>query len=294
MLKAIEDEVKGSTINLHGGEPLTIGHKNIDTLLSAIYKKNGKSGIQTNATLIDDEYIEMFKKYKTNIGISFDGPEELNEYRVGTDTEKVHNLIFKLKAYGLNVSIISVVSKANAGTDNRLEKFANFIIGLGKAGISGRLNPCGNSPDYQLPDQRLTYVYRQLFIAVLKGGGRWSPFIDILNSLKGKDAVCSLRSCDPFHTEAARVVLGDGTVTNCMRLSDKGLYYRQGSPSSIRSSVLRDTPQENGGCKGCRWFECCHGGCPSLAIDNDWRNRTTSCSLYKELFEIGAGILRNE
>ena len=39
-----------------------------------------------------------------------------------------------------------------------------------------------------------------------------------------------------------------------------------------------------GGCKDCEFFDNCHGGCPSQAINGDWRNRTELCDLYYDLF----------
>ena len=45
------------------------------------------------------------------------------------------------------------------------------------------------------------------------------------------------------------------------------------------------TPQEAGGCGGCRFFLMCKGQCPGTAIDGDWRNRTERCETWKRLFE---------
>ena len=51
-----------------------------------------------------------------------------------------------------------------------------------------------------------------------------------------------------------------------------------------RYLALYQTPQEIGGCQGCRFFLMCKGQCPGTAIDGDWRNRTEHCAVWKELF----------
>src|SRR5690606_5367531 len=59
---------------LHGGEALTAGHKVVETLMRKAYELAGCTNIQTYGYLIDDKYIEIFKKYKASVGISIDGP----------------------------------------------------------------------------------------------------------------------------------------------------------------------------------------------------------------------------
>jgi len=53
-----------------------------------------------------------------------------------------------------------------------------------------------------------------------------------------------------------------------------------------RYLALYNTPQEYGGCQGCRFFMGCRGQCPGTAIDGDWRNRTEHCSSWLAAFEL--------
>lgn len=53
-----------------------------------------------------------------------------------------------------------------------------------------------------------------------------------------------------------------------------------GSPARIRQAVLWATPQERGGCAGCRFFLQCGGQCPGTAIGGDWRRRSADCALW--------------
>jgi uncharacterized protein len=72
------------TFSWHGGEPLLSG---IDFYLKAVsfqrkYCPPGRkilNGIQTNGTLIDENWCRFLAEEDFLIGISFDGPEELHD-----------------------------------------------------------------------------------------------------------------------------------------------------------------------------------------------------------------------
>jgi uncharacterized protein len=62
----------------HGGEPTLAGKEYFKTVLSEQSQYFGscikvKNLIQTNGTLIDEEWIELFKKYDLSVGVSIDG-----------------------------------------------------------------------------------------------------------------------------------------------------------------------------------------------------------------------------
>lgn len=290
VLKRME-EFKNNRMTLHGGEPLVLPKKDVDKFLKKIVKLTGQSGIQTNGTLIDDDYIKMFKKYKTHVGISYDGPEELSDFRPGT--AHIDKVIKKLTEQGISVSTIMVISKANAGTDKRLKKLKDYILSLEKIKVCGRLNPCLGAPAYELSEKRLIKVYLELAKFCLENNLKWSPFVDIVRGLQGKTRVCTFMGCDAFHTSSATVIAGDGTVTNCMRTNQESLLLtRHPAERNTRSEILKEIAQEFGGCKGCEYWTACYGGCPSGAINSDWRNRTYLCSLWKILFQYFENILR--
>jgi len=286
---SLEDK---SQIVLHGGEPLTLGKENVDAILKTVFEKTGCSSIQTNGVLIDDEYVQMFEKYKTSVGVSLDGTGDLNRYRCGESmTAKIYSDIVRMKDRGLNVSVIAVLSKANAGSDSELELFENYLKNLSEKKISGRVNPCTGDPNCSLNDERLSIVYSRLAWYCYSNGLQWSPFTDIWNVMRGDGrVVCTFRECDIFHTRSAEVILGDALHTNCMRVSVKDLYMRHPSEYKTRSEILSQVPQEFGGCQDCEYWEYCKGGCPSQAIDGDWRNRTESCKMYKAVFSIARNI----
>ncbi|PIU15901.1 hypothetical protein COT20_01055 [bacterium (Candidatus Gribaldobacteria) CG08_land_8_20_14_0_20_39_15] len=268
---------------LHGGEPLVMPKEDVKKIFSKMKELTGKSSIQTNGSLIDDEYIKIFKEYDTSVGLSYDGPDELSGYRPGT--KNLDKKIEKLIKEGLKVSLIMVISKANAGTKQRLKKLKNYLLELDKMKICGRLNPCGGWPEYELDEKRLIEVYLDLADFCFHRNLKWSPFVDIINGLQGKPRVCTFMGCDPFSTPSATVIVGDGSVTNCMRTNEKGILLRYPIKHNTRDQILSQISQEFGGCQNCRYWSTCHGGCPTMAINGDWRNRTYLCPLWKALFQ---------
>ena len=291
---------KDCGLTLHGGEPLCIGKEDVETILAKSFllscspdEKAGQrgrhSGLQTNGKLIDNDYMEMFSKYNTCVGISMDGQGKLNAYRENEeDTNALWEKIVEMRKRDINVSVISVVSKANTRNGN-LEKIKDWLLLLKDMRISGRINPCTNSPECELPMEELIEVYLNLAPFVMEHHLRWSPFIDIVHGLQNKSRVCVFAGCDPFHTLSATVLLGDGTITNCMRTNKTGILLQHPVYCSTRDEILQETSQENGGCKDCEYFLACHGGCPSVA--DDWRDRTYLCPLWKALFRYYKNVL---
>jgi len=298
ILKRME-EFKDQEMSLHGGEPLCLPKKDVEKILAKMYELQGRSGIQTNGTLIDEDFIGMFKKYKTHVGISFDGPGELSEFRGWGNTEaakRARNLdktIERLVKEGIQVGLIIVISKSNAGTNERLKKLKDYLLKLKDLGITeGRLNPCQNAPEYELSIERLKEVYLDLAIFCLKHNLKYSPFIDIVHGLQGKSRVCVFSGCDIFSTPSATTILGDGSVTNCMRTNKEYVLLRHPAKYDTRTEILAETPQEFGGCKDCKYFTACYGGCPESGLNGDWRNRTYFCPVWKELFKFFENVLK--
>lgn len=280
---------KRTSITLHGGEPLCMPKNDVEAFLSKSYELSCRSAIQTNGLLIDDDHKAMFKKYNTNVGISIDGPSDLSDFRTSAHSaDIIYQTVKDMANDSIDVSLIVVVSKSNAGTDDKFNRFKSWILELAEMNLKGRLNPCGDINGlghYGLPEDRLVYVYLDLAKFLLERGLRWSPFEDISRRTRGETAVCTFMGCDPFHTDSATVILGDGLVTNCMRTNQGDIVLRGQNKCMTRSEVLQEIPQEFGGCRNCEFWNECNGGCPSMVVDNDWRNRTYLCPLWKELFK---------
>lgn len=78
----------------HGGEPMSSGLKHFKQLLEPLEASRKSSRlryvIQTNATLINEEWCELFKETEMDVGVSIDGPAWLNKNRVDWQGRETH------------------------------------------------------------------------------------------------------------------------------------------------------------------------------------------------------------
>jgi uncharacterized protein len=164
--KYIIQHIEATTDNVvmfswHGGEPTLAG---IDFYRKAVelQKKHlpiGKillNGIQTNGTLINDDWCRFLKKENFLVGISIDGPEEFhNRFRLknngtGTFNEVLRGYIL-LQQYEITTEILCVVNAFNAEYPLEVYRFfksldARFITFLplveripgSKTGVTGK------------------------------------------------------------------------------------------------------------------------------------------------------------
>jgi uncharacterized protein len=114
------------SITFHGGEPTLIGAENFARLAARARKRLGHRlagmTIQTNATLLDDRWVEVFRRYDVQVGISLDGPKEVNDaVRVdhagrGTHARTLAGLR-RAQDAGLQPSVLCVVNPGHSGID---------------------------------------------------------------------------------------------------------------------------------------------------------------------------------
>lgn len=290
---------------LHGGEPLLIPDDDIERFFEFIDEHwETPPWIQTNGSLINERHIEMFERYNVSVGISCDGPGELNKKRKAkngkTDqtTQKTINNIHRLADRGINVGMIVVLHKHNAGTDEKLSKLLDWLDGLTKKGVRGHFN-VGRMPtgDLQLSPER----YGEVLIETLEWVDEeeyrvWDPVIKMRQGmLEGDVDDCKYGTCDPRGAGYAKTITGSGDFSGCARMWAQigdGNPTLQG-PSNydsydsyqLRYEMLQKTPQDAGGCAGCPFWELCKGGCPANGIDDDYRRKTVWCEGLKAFYE---------
>jgi uncharacterized protein len=294
-------ERHGGPFTLFGGEPLAVPKDTLRRLWQWGLDRHGSNGVQTNGVLIDEEFVEMFGAYKVDVGISIDGPGELNDARwagsperTRAATAKTEAAIAALCARGTPPSLIVTLTRCNVG-DGRLPRWLGWLRSLAAAGVASvRLHLL--EVDSDAARARLSLTDDETFDALLGALdlGRecrisFDIFSDIDALLRGQDdhSTCVWRACDPLTTPAVQGIEGDGSPSNCGRVNKDGVGFGKAAARGFeRYLALYQTPQEHGGCQDCRFFLACKGYCPGTAIDGDWRNRTEHCNVLKRLFTV--------
>jgi uncharacterized protein len=288
---------KGVGFSLFGGEALLFPIKDMEHMLEWAKSIGATVGCQTNGSLITGRHLELFKHYGVGVGVSIDGPDELNNARQARDPEatlattrmSIVNLE-RLLAYGISTSLIVTLTAANAGSDGKIGKLISWLLYLRDHGLKyvnlHTLEPHGD-PALGLTQAQQTAVMIRLKDELV-GFTSVSPFSDMRHALlQEPGSHCTFNFCDPYTTSAVRGIDGQGARSNCGRTEAQGVAYEKGQTAGHeRQLALYLTPMHQGGCGGCRFFLPCGGGnCPGEAEGGDWRAKTVHCKTLYSLFE---------
>jgi uncharacterized protein len=311
-LAAIKDSVAregNGPFLLFGGEPLLLPKEVLRDLWAWGLDRYGANIVQTNGSLIDGEHVDLFKQYKVRVGISVDGPGDLNDARwQGTPektraaTARTEEAIRRLCAEGIPPSLIVILHRLNA-TREVLPRLIAWFENLSSIGVR-RIGLHLLEIESETVQRSLALSVQENVDALLRLREfqadipkiEFSLLRDIDSLMLGndEDARCIWRACDPYTTAAVRGVGGHGERTKCGRVIKDGVDFLRDSEEGFERYVaLYQTPYEAGGCQGCRFFLMCRGQCPGTAIGGDWRNRSEQCPIWMKVFErVEADLVR--
>lgn len=106
----------------HGGEPTLLGIDYFKKIIQFQQKHkppncNIINGIQTNGTLLTDDWCKFFNTYGFTVGVSLDGQEDHNHYRKSITNKSIFQQtlagIELLKKYGIFSEVLCVVHNKN-------------------------------------------------------------------------------------------------------------------------------------------------------------------------------------
>jgi uncharacterized protein len=125
------------TFSWHGGEPTILGVDYFRRIveLQHKYKPQNKTivnGIQTNGTLIDDEWCRFFAEEGFAVGLSLDGPKEIHDqFRLTKDNNPTFEQTLRgyslLKKHQVYTDILCVVNAYNVKQPLQLYRFFKQI-----------------------------------------------------------------------------------------------------------------------------------------------------------------------
>lgn len=270
----------------HGGEPTLLGHDYLRRAIAITNQLKSKNvsvdhSIQTNATAISKQMVNLFVSESVGVGVSIDAPQDIHDkIRVswsGLSTfEATMRGINKLRNAGLKFGAICVLHRYNY---NRVEEIYKFFKNIG---ISYQLNPFYKDEGVDNEaSQQLSITPEQYAKALIETFDLYSndsehtidvsDIRDIITSMFiGRSGNCLYHGachefigiatngdvfvCDNFSSKNMRI----GNIDNLS--ADDIVQSRTVKLISRRATMLRKT-----NCSGCRWWDICHGGCCSKA-----------------------------
>lgn len=284
-------------IIFHGGEPLLYGKKRFNDIMSyerEITEKNGtvfKNSVQTNASLIDDEWCGIFQENHIGVGISFDGPDLLNGHYSGNrrNAEAIFlRVTEKLKKQHISYGVLSVITEEHL---TRTSDFFNFFINCGVENLG--LCYC-YSPDRNksIDPVKLGYFLIELYELYFNSSIRIKirEFDDLTRKVIGKSTTNCVgncrKSCGRFIT-----VTPNGNVFFCDEYDfDKNKKIGNLNNLNISEMLLSKEYQRHlqisdsfvkRNCVDCSVFNLCQGGCPR---SDQGMRYNYFCETYKLLY----------
>lgn len=301
-LQAMVDAIPENpgSISLFGGEVLLAPEDDLRFLLDKASEYTSDLSINTNGVLLNESHIQLFEEYGVEVTVSIDGPGSLNQLRrsktkrsTENATEKTEENIKKLADSDLRVGLIACVHKVNAGTQKKLSQMMDFFDHWNRNGIHSTHFHITGGPStpasVYLDGGEASDVFLELAkFHEKKPEINWVPFQPI-KRLIGYGEVgafsCVWQHCDPMNTQAVDGIDGQGNHRACERIGDEGIdWIKSDDVEFERYQSLRQTPQDMGGCKDCRFWSLCRGRDPCRGENGEWRNRTSFCSVVKTLF----------
>ncbi len=269
---------KSMTIVWHGGEPTFIGAKRFEEFLLIVEEQAKKHDInisqimQTNGTLITQEFIDVIKKHNVGIGISYDGP--VNNYTRGS-TERFLEVNELLKKNQISFGIIAVVSGANV---NNLPELYDHMCRIGRSfQINHYVNTSENAPkELNMSTDEYIEAMKELFdiwVADDKASIKVDPFGRLIGDIyHGRSCLCARSSCmrNWFCMEST------GELTPCDRDFPSEYHYssifeyediRQIYESAGYMNLMSKSIERRKKCKEtCPVYGLCEGGCNNNAL----------------------------
>lgn len=286
---------RDTDITFHGGEPMLIGTDLLRKAFEIVKNYDGTSiSMQSNGTLINDEMVELLKKYHVRVGISIDGPKEMHDqYRLNKahkgSFDLVFNNILKLKKAGVTVGALATV------TDQTLKSPQSFYRFFKENKLDYSFNPLFIDPTKPSDCNSLNicdYIdfYKKMFDLWINDNDGYQSIqcFERIMSAMGVKKNIFMEVCtyipDCSRTTVAIDTNGDfyRCLHYCMDQKNKignievdSLSNAVGDKNfSKRFDYLKQTL-----CKDCDIQDYCCGGCPYVAESNNGTimSKSTTC-----------------
>lgn len=290
-----------------GGEPLLAGIDFFEFFFEEASKRQSECSslhfcVQTNGTLIDENWCALFKKYGCLVGVSLDGDKKLNSYRLYPDGsssfDDVMNGISLLKKYNVTFNVLAVLTARSARSVRNSYRFFKSQ-GLHYLQYIPCLKPFSGDYDSSIYMDNDDYAYflehgfKLYFNDNMRGNSvSVRSFDNYVRLFRGQNAEqCGMNG----FCSTQFVVEADGSTYPCdfyctdqwllgniNTSSFEEMYVDKKSVEFLKESFAVDKK-----CKTCDYFTVCRaGGCK--------RNRASEnyCEAYTSFFKSSMHLLR--
>lgn len=282
-----------------GGEPLLAGKEYFRYFVETVKRHNVKNSrifysVQTNGTLLDDEWAELFAENGFLVGLSLDGDLNSNRFRVDEKGANSYYRILRgsglLKKHGAEFNILTVLTGACADSCEKIYRHFRDS-GFGNLQFIPCLRPFGDRSEselYMTPEQYAGFLIKTFNLYVKDyARGRYVSiryFDNLVRMYLGQPPEqCGMAG----HCTHQLVAEADGSIYPCDfyctdewllgNINEKPLSELADSATArkfITESL--DFPEK---CRVCRYFLLCRaGGCKRVREDRDY------CDAYKLFF----------
>lgn len=292
-------------IIFHGGEPLLLPKERFSRWCGEIVNTIGsltrlELAVQTNATLVDQEWIDVFQKHSIRVGVSLDGPPEYNdEHRVdhkGNGTyQNVHSGLTLLReaACAGRIDSIGLLCVIDPRRDAR-KIYRHFVDDLKIEHFDCLLPDFNHAHKPPVPVSEYGRFLCDLF-------DEWSSREDAEVEIRILSSIISLLIGGPSFlaslgrsTATALTIETDGAIgaDDILRSSSPDEMWHGGSVRDVSFADLlsgewmrahrssRSAPSE---CRNCVWVSACNGGSMLHRYGNGRRydNRSIYCDALR-------------
>ena len=308
---AIKEGIQELQLAFTGGEFLMLGPQYLGRLL-ALSRRTFRGAeidlqivIQTNLTLLNAEYIRIFKKYKVSVGSSYDVIGGLRRFQNGLPIDKIMlDKIISLFRAKMRFYGIAVITKSNYRQAKSLHRFYKDIYS------DFHVLPLDAASEKYCPQEKISV---KQYIQALKTMAR--------EQLKGKKVI-SVSTVDGYaellwkgpgaggsclfskQCLGRRIFIqNDGEVYPCDCL--RGDKFRLGNifKDPLEKMLSRPILSKLKGrqayidkqCQGCKYLPLCNGGCMISAYEEDGNILKRSrrwCRINRAMFKYVGKLLK--
>lgn len=298
----VDADFRVINIYWHGGEPLLAGRDFYYEAVQICKSISEKSDVtisnrmQSNATLIDQEWIDFFRENDFRVGTSLDGISAVNDKNRlqnggQSSFQKAVRGIKLMQSNGLDTSMLAVLTREHM---NSLDEHYAFVKEMGVRTF--KVNPCivNKVEETHLQVQPVEWGQAMCHLFDLWFDDPMPPrnreFSSLIKSFfVGRHSLCT--NCKTCFKNFLSIV-PSGEMYPCAKLINDDPIFALGNVNDGIERVLLkyshlERKYDELGCNSCKWEKICYGGCTAYAYwsNKDINTKDYLCEGYKLLYQ---------